>query len=357
MKKQVVLALIFLLLTSFACGLPGGSDTTETGSSQGEPQESNQAATQEQASTPQVEPGPETIDLRSPALYSTDGYVAYQIDTSLQYKGVDSSGNEVISSLNSLVAQRTAPEEADRSVLYGEDPSDTLEYVKLGDLIFSVYQGQCSVLSADSQQQEFNPREQMFNMNELFTGQASRTETGIIIDGIVTDRYELTQENLPPEGDGVPTLGTGNFYVASETGTVIKIEVTGTTRTSQYGLDPNQDADVNMTYKLDPSEGILILPPESCQDTTSGLDAYPVMDGAKGLASVGGTLSYQIDGQLQNVLDFYRTEMPAQGYELTDDISSDTVAFATLRFTKDGETVEINAIQNGSEVSIGIKSK
>ena len=349
MKRQAILALTVLLLASFACGAPTGGDTTNPGSTD----ENSPAATQEQVSAPEIAPGPETIDLSSPALYSTDGYVAYQIEMILQYKGVDASGNEVISLNESIVAERTAPEEAVRSVLSGGDPAGALEYVKLGDLIFSVYGGQCSVLSADTQQQEFDPSEQMFNMQEIFIGQASRAETGVDIDGIVTDRYELTQENLPA-GDGVPTLGTGNIYVASETGNTIKIEVVGTTRTAQFGMDPNQDTDVNMSYIFNPSENVVILPPESCLDTASGLDVYPVMDGATGLSSVSGTIIYQINGQLKDVLDFYRTEMPAQGYELTEDISSDTVAFATLRFAKDGQIVKVNAIQNGSEVSVNI---
>ena len=353
MKKKATLALTFLLLATFACGLPTGGDTTDSGSTD----ENSPAATQEQASTPEIAPGPETIDLGSPALYSTDGYIAYQINTILQYKGVDASGNEVISSIKSIVEQRTAPEEAIRSVLAGGDPADTIEYIKLGDLIFNVYGGKCAVFSADSQQQEFDPSEQMFNMQEFFMGQATRAETGVVVEGIVTDRYALTQENLSPQGDGVPTLQSGDVYVSSETGNVIKIEVIGTTRTDQYGMDSNQDTAVNMSYIFNPSEDVVILPPEGCLDTASGLDAYPVMDGATGLSSVSGTVVYQVNGQLKDVLNFYRTEMPAQGYELTEDISSDTVSFATLRFTKDGQIVKINAIQNGGEVSVNINNE
>ena len=84
---------------------------------------------------------------------------------------------------------------------------------------------------------------------------------------------------------------------------------------------------------------------------------YPLIDGASGLASTEGVVFYTVEASLDEVLNFYRTKMGEDGWTLTSDVGGGTVSFATLEFSKDGESVEVGAITTGDGVSVTITKK
>jgi len=353
MKRNKLFALTFLLLASIACALPfGGGNDSPTA-----PEAPGQGDDPAASDLPE---GPDSLDLSDASLFVTTGYNAYSMNVGIVFEGTGVSGNPVRAPFNTLIEERTMPDEAQRYLIYGEDMSDALVYVKVNGQIFSVFPGAgCSVLPADSQQDDFNPREDMIDFTEVMTGSAERAQTGVVVEGIVTDRYTLTQENVPsiPDLDSF-SFKEGSVYLSRAHHKIVKMEITGTLRTSQYDLDANQDASFTFNYQFIPYEdgSLAIQPPVECIDASFSLDQFPVIEGATGLSSVAGAVFYQYEGTLKEVLDFYRTEMAAQGYELSKDTYVDTLAFATLSFTKDGSTVDISAIQNGKAVAVNIKS-
>lgn len=86
-------------------------------------------------------------------------------------------------------------------------------------------------------------------------------------------------------------------------------------------------------------------------------DDIPVMEGATSLAGSTEVVSYITDAGLQAVVDFYKREMPANGWsEVKVEVKSDT---AELKYSKGSREAEITIVQipfiNQTNVTIQIK--
>ena len=78
----------------------------------------------------------------------------------------------------------------------------------------------------------------------MITGQAPRVESGIEVNGYVTDKYELSSENFVGKAKGVSTF----VYVAREGGFITLFEMKSQGNETRYGFDPNQFTDFSLTY-------------------------------------------------------------------------------------------------------------
>lgn len=360
MRKQVLLTLTALVLVTLACNLVSGlgsGDSGDTGDSEGAPPPAPE--TEAPAVSQGLGAGSETIDLSNPALYANDAYPAYKMSMAIMYDGVDTAGTPKLFDLVFHIENQTQPK-AQRISMAGGDAMESIEFVVLGDQAMSVFPGVgCSVFPASSMQDQ-GPEESIPEMNGLLTGQAKRVETGVNIEGVVTDRYELTSENMiDPNSSETPKVTDGSVYVAQDGGYIAKIKMNGTVNTAENGFDPNTEAQVNLNYTFFPIEdgSLVISPPAECADQLASSSDYPVMDGASGLVSMEGVVFYTVEASLDEVLDFYRTTMPEDGWELTKDVGGSNISFATLEFTKDGESVEVNAITTGDSVSVTVTKK
>ena len=78
------------------------------------------------------------------------------------------------------------------------------------------------------------------------------------------------------------------------------------------------------------------------------------MEGAKDLSSLQGSIFYTVTAALDDVANFYRTEMVAAGYTPGEESGGSNVSFMTLNFSKDGENVAVQLFQNGDDVTVTI---
>ena len=360
MKKQILLAMTTLTLVTLACSLVSGlgsGDSGDAGDSESTP--SSAPATEAPVVSGDSGAGPETIDLSNPALYANDAYSTYKMNMAIKYDGVDTSGSQKSFDLVFDVESQLDPK-AQRISMTGEDAMESIEFVVLGDQAMSVFPGiGCSVFPVSTMQDQ-SPEESIPDVNGLLTGQAKRVESGVNIEGVVTDRYELTSENMAdPDNSESPKINDGSVYVAQDGGYIVRIEMNGTVNTEENGFDPNTEAQVSLNYTFIPVEdgSLNIVPPAECADQLAGSSDYPVMDGASGLVSMEETVFYTVETSLDEVLDFYRTTMPEDGWEMTKDVGGSNISFATLEFTKNGESVEVNAITTGDSVSVTVTKK
>ena len=359
MKKQVLLALAALTLVTLACSLMSGlgGDAGDSGDSGNAPLSA--PATEAPAVAQDAEAGPETIDLSNPALYANDAYSTYKMNMALNYDGVDTSGSPKSFDLVFNIEHQAQPK-AQRISMVGEDAMESIEFVVLGDQAVSVFPGMgCSVFPASSMQDQ-SPEGSIPDVNGLLTGQAKRVETGVNIEGVVTDRYEFTSENMADPGSSeTPKVSNGSVYVAQDGGYIVRIEMNGTVNTAENGFDLNTETQVSLNYTFIPVEdgSLNIVPPAECAEQLAGGSDYPVMDGASGLVSMQDTVFYTVNASLDEVLNFYRTKMAEDGWTLTNDVGGGTVSFATLEFSKDVESVEVNAITTGDGISVTITKK
>ena len=358
MKKQVLLALTALTLVTLACSLMSGlgGDAGDSGDS-GAPAAA--PATEAPAISQDAGANPETIDLSNPALYVNNAYSTYKMNMAIKYEGVDTAGSPKSFDMVFNIENQTQPK-AQRITIAGEDATENIEFVILGDQAMSVFPGVgCSVFPASSMQGQ-SPEEGIPDVNGLLTGQAKRVETGVSIEGVITDRYELTSENMADlDTSETPKVSDGSVYVAQDGGYIVRIEMNGTVNTADNDFDPNTEAQVSLNYTFIPVEdgSLVITPPAECADQLAGGNDYPVMDGASELISMQDMVFYTVTASLDEVLDFYRTKMAEDGWTLTKDVGGGSISFATLEFTKDGETVEVGAITTKDAVSITVTKK
>ena len=356
MKKQnsIYIALAIILLASLACNIGGTAPSAEGGQ---EPtaaaEQTNPVATtvpSQQAAGIDGTPGPETIDLTNPALYIVPSAPAFTFDMTIKYKGVDTTGAaKEISQIVGSAEVQTQPQITQRFFFGGGDEySDT---VIIGDQMtsaqmFSVNGGTPELLchtSLASSIQGPGMLESMFKLQDMITGQAPRVESGIEVNGFVTDKYELSGKNLV--GDAKPISAFA--YVARAGGFITLFESQGQDKIDLFGFDPNQFTDVTSTFNFIPVEdgSLNIVVPAACEDPAGLAGEFPVMDGATNLSTSLGQVSYQIEKPRSEVADFYRAEMPKRGWTLT---TEGTLIGISLVFTKDGKNVEVTVASNSA---------
>ncbi len=354
-------ALAIILIASQACSVGDTAPSTEGGQ---EPvttdeQTSPVATTVQSQAAVAIDgpPGPETIDLTSSALYIQPIAPEYKFESTIQYSGPDTAGAaKDVTSFMTLEVQ-TQPQPAQRLVLdngFGESETTAID-----DQVFMVILGECSAFpdAGPQDQSAFLP-----DLQEEITGQAPRVESGIDVNGFVTDKYELSSENLVTDDELISAF----VYVARSGGFITLFELEGRTKTDFQGLDPNQMADFTRTDNYIPMEdgSLNIAIPASCNQ--AGLmDEFPMMDGSIASSTGPEFLFYQIEKPAAEVADFYRTEMPNRGWALTEDTTVERVETATgstgpvvtLVFTKDGKNFIIKVDGGGPVTGVTIKEK
>lgn len=354
MKTQILLALTALVLITLACSLlssPGGEPVSPEDSGD---TPSSVHVTEAPSESQDAGAGPETIDLSDPALYPKDTYPTFKMDTSLKYDGVDITGSSKTFNMNFKVESQEEPK-AQYIWISSNSAEEGMEFVTMGDQSMSVFPGVGCTVFPTSSMEDDSPEEMVPDVSGSFKGQAQRVETDIDIEGILTDRYALTSENMTDN----TVVTDGSMYVARDGGYIVRIEFVGTSKTGEMDFDPDAETQMSMSYTFIPVEdgSLVITPPDACAEQLAGGSKYPVMDGASDLISMGDTVFYTVNASLEEVQNFYRTKMVEDGWTLVDDVGGGSISFATLEFSKDGEAVEVSAITTGEGVSVTITKK
>jgi hypothetical protein len=281
MKKQnsIYIALAIILLASLACNIGGTAPATEvgqepvTGAEQTNPVATT-AASQEAASI-DGSAGPETIDLTNPALYIVPNTPAYKFDATLKITGVDTTGSPKEFLSFTSVEIQTLPQITQHFLFSSDEGDEYSDTVIIGDQMtnaqmFSVNgaapQLFCNTSLASEMQGpsmlestlEFMPK-----IQKMLTGQAPRVESGVEVNGFVTDKYELSVENFVEMSGEM----SGAFvYVARNGGFITRFEQQGQDKITLVGFDPTQFADVSLisNYILVEDGSLEIVIPVEC---------------------------------------------------------------------------------------------
>lgn len=268
MKKQtsIIIALVIILTASQACSVGGKVPSTEV---EQEPtivsEPTGPAATtvpSQEAGGNDVPLGPETIDLTNPALYITSGAPAYTFDATMKFSGVDTTGAAKEVSLSMTEETQTLPQKTQRFLVVVTGGEGSAESVMIGDQGYSVFQETCFPFSASSTEGQ-NASEGMPNLQDEITGQAQRVESGIDVNGFVTDKYELTSQNMVADDELISAF----VYIARDGGFITLFELQGRTKTDYQGLDSSQFTDIITAYNYIPVEdgSLIITIPAVCK--------------------------------------------------------------------------------------------
>lgn len=303
--------------------------------------------------------GPASIDLSDPAMYVHDAYPDYRLNMEIKSEGVDMTGAQKTFILSYDIENQTDPK-AQHITMAGEGASGTVELVILDDQVMSVNpDGSCSIFPVSAMEGQ-NPEDTIPKIDTLLTGNAKRVKTGVKVEGITTDQYEITTANMTnPGSSATPNITDGSVYVARDGGYIARVELTGKLNSGQNGFNPNVESQITLNYTFVPVKGgtLEIAAPAECEDQLAGGGAYPLMDGAAGLVSTPNMLYYTVDAPLDEALNFYRTRMAEDGWTIKSDTGGNSDAFANIEFVKGNEGVAVNFMAQGERLTITLQPK
>jgi hypothetical protein len=103
----------------------------------------------------------------------------------------------------------------------------------------------------------------MPRLQTMLTGQARGVESGVEVNGYVTDKYELSADNFTEGGD---EMVSAFVYVARDGGFITRFEEQLQAKMASFGFDPNQVTEGTMTadYFLVEDGSLDIAVPAEC---------------------------------------------------------------------------------------------
>jgi hypothetical protein len=274
-RNSLFIALAFVLITGSACSVGGAALSTEgeneptvagqldsaTGSGPSNPVATT--APSQDAGNADSAAGPETIDLTNAALYIIPDSPAFRFESTITYAGVDMTGAaREVSEIGSAEVQ-TLPQVMQRFVSalegYVDPPGSSgsvnilsSDTVIIGDQMTSAQMvsvnGAAPKLFCNtglaSEVQGPSLLESTPRIQEWLTGQAPRVESGMEVNGFVSDKYELSGDTLQG-GDG---LVSASVYVARDGGFITRYELHFQGKEGRFGFDSSQLTDTSLTY-------------------------------------------------------------------------------------------------------------
>lgn len=217
--------------------------------------------------------GPAELSLNDEALstvFSTS-FIQHQEDT---YEGVDAKGATLKVRIIQDSMEQSAPDwsnytryqlTSNKSIL-----KDT-EFSILKGQVYSRVKGTCSVFE-DKASADHKPANWPKSfLKSYITGTARKVESGVKVNGVLTDKYILKMENSPFAGSLIK-MEAGELYRAQKGGYLVKLVITQTwpaekwQGTSVYGFAGDQP--VNITNVVDftyyPAGKLNVIVPAVC---------------------------------------------------------------------------------------------
>ena len=180
-------------------------------------------------------------------------------------------------------------------------------------------------------------------LSGIVGAEAAGSET---VNGVETDQFTFDERALGEVGF---TQSTGQVWVASDKGYVVRYLLTTTAGTDYFGegIDGTLTWEYNLT---DIDQPVTIERPTGC---TGGLVDAPLMPAALGVRQEPGYTSYSTAGSIQDGLAFYQEQLPGLGWEITGEPSvADTLGWVSFVQGDQQLSVIVTSSDNNIEVSL-----
>ena len=355
-----------LAASTMACSLleadePDSATSSDSDSSQPADSDSNSPAEQpadDQTGGQSSAGGPEFLDLDDPLTYTEPQELlnSYRIALSFTFEGTGADGTPLQGAVTAdgervlePLAMSMTFDGLDTANLSGELP---FSFSLIDNTYhFSAPLFGCASIPAGEFEDPFST---LIDMGGFLSGSATRMRPDDVINGIPVYGFSLDASNLAPDELEIAQFDSGTAYIAQDGGYLVRLEMTGRGTSEMLSGSPELEGDI--TYDLnyfDFNQTVEIKPPEGCTQDSSELE-YPVTPDAYQLSSVLGITSYKTDLPLEDVIQFYRDEMPAAGWTLDEEFVSGPIAL--LSFTGDAGMVQVTlSFDEGTDtVDVGI---
>lgn len=359
--------LAILALAALSCNLlPTSADdlmaTAESAISEFElPDELDEPAPlpPEQETTGDSSDGPESLDLDDPANYDepVDLVSSYRFTMRYAFEADSGERGSVTGS-----GERTFEPQATRVRFEAFDNAGQSEELPFE---FSMIGSVVSVVGSDidpgcvtfpTGAGVASPLSFLIVPDGFLTGQAARLRPDQEVNGAPVYRFTLDSSNVVPDELDIVEFTDGTIYIARDGGYVVRLEINGTGPSEMLSGDP--DLVGRLAYSLDYydfNQPIEIVPPEGCEpvDAEAGIE-FPVTDDAYQLSALAGIVSYRTDLPLEEVLQFYKDEMVAAGWTLTDEFNSGPSVLLTFSGASGTALVTLAYDEASGAVDVGI---
>jgi hypothetical protein len=217
--------------------------------------------------------GPAELNLKDPVLNTvfTTSFIQKQED---QYQGVGIDGSGLTVKIVQQNMEQSAPDWANYTfyqVLFNEKVKKSSEFSILNGQVYKNAGSACSVFADTVAADHKTTNWPDSFLKSYIDGKARRVETGVKVNGVLTDKYELKLENSP-FADSLTDLQAGELYRAQKGGYLVRLSMTQTWKADKwqgsatYGFAAGQPVIVKNTvdFTYYPSGKLNVIVPGVC---------------------------------------------------------------------------------------------
>ena len=352
------LLLVGLILVIAACG--GDKATSETAAT-------SVPATSKPADTPVPTTPPKPTDTPVPTLVPTseagedlapDQVIkvtdlnSYRTTIDLSWQGTLTNGQEIEASMNMMIEYVREPK-AQHISMYGSSLSaqgftkdQPLEMYTIGDTTYMSLMGTWMQAPSSDSTEGLGDTFLMTSDDVLKGAKNSKYEGRETVNGVDTKHYSFDETGL----DATEMAGSkvdqakGDVWIAVDGNYVVKMDATmiGTEMgvPAATGNETLADGSMHMVMNVtDVNTPITIEVPSEALESGQPPEDIPIADDATGLTNMLGMITYNTAKTAQEIHDFYKAEMPNNGWtEESDDAFGDIFM---MQYTKDGSTASV----------------
>lgn len=364
--KRITALLAVLTIAALACNLlPSSVDdlaaTAESAISDldlpDELDEPSPPPSPEQDSSGNGVGGPESLNLDEPLTYSepVDQIGSYRIELNFAFEGT-ADGAPVRGSVVGSGERTLDPLAMSMRFEAFDNAAQTPELPLAFSLMESAYTVSspsmgCATIPAGELQDPFTL---LLDLGGFLTGEAPRLRPDQEVNGMPVYRFAIDDSNVVPDELDVAEVTDGTIYIAQDGGYVVRLEINGTGTSEELSGEPGLVGQIS--YSLDYydfNQPLQIEPPEGCTQAAADLE-YPVTDDAYQLSVLPGIVSYRTNISLDEVIQFYKAEMAAAGWTLTDEFAAGPAALLSFSGEAGSVQVTLAADEANGTVEVGI---
>lgn len=277
------------------------------------------------------------------------GLESYRTRIVVTVDGQDENGNPVKESMT-MNQEANKAQDAYHMVMQQEGAStgtpQSFEIYTIGDSFYMLDPNNemgmdtpCFAMTGSSMGDEMDSFE-MLSPDEIFDGIESGDliQRGETVNGIKTDHYRL--KNVAMDGTTMMTE-SGDIWIAQNGGFIVRFVGEGEGEAGLFGNNTTVNGKMHWEFDLlDVNQVNEITLPDVCvQAEAEGLGSLPVPPSASDVSQFGPMMTFNSSDAPNVVADFYRQELAAAGYELTEE--SELGGMFMYTFTKDGQPLNV----------------
>jgi hypothetical protein len=294
-------------------------------------------------------PMPEAAEFDPASLMATADMSSYRATMSIIMKGTQ-AGEQIDNTIEFTIEQTTDPPAQHVVVTglggLGQEGMDSIELYQVGDTMYMNLGG--SWLSVPATEGEGLEQGLMEPGSFLEDSCGWKKESNTEINGVKVYHWSANTEDIkncmPAEEAamvGELTNGGGDIYIAVDGNYLVQMDIFYEGKNLDFGLQGSEEkvdeGRIDIHYAVsDVNQPFTITVPEEALSGSTLPEDIPVPEDAQDTSSMFGMITFSSPSTPQEVADFYKAEMPKNGW--TETSADDLGGMFMLEYSKDGRS-------------------